>query len=136
MLCRGSADSERECSAFKNYKGNASCEKEQAWTLYFVSIFLCVIIILTLVHGLGLCPQVWHGLGCGNKNRLNLICIQIIVFLWFNLQNKIFLKCKVSSNFVFFCILMRATCILYLTSTSVIHLLNTYCYVGVGLPNK
>ena len=28
-LCRGSADSERECPAFTNHKGNASCEKEQ-----------------------------------------------------------------------------------------------------------
>ena len=34
MLCRGSADSERECPAFTIYKGNA-------WTLYFAfAIFL------------------------------------------------------------------------------------------------
>ena len=44
-FCRGSADSERECPAFTNYKVKASCEKEQAWTLYFVQNFYYLILL-------------------------------------------------------------------------------------------
>ena len=40
-FCRGSTDSERECLAFTNNKGNPSCEKKQVETLYFAfTIFL------------------------------------------------------------------------------------------------